>query len=547
MVVYGSLAQGNGTYGRRMIYTDVPEVTRDNVLKMVQDALPLHLMNKDEIDYLLKYDAGEQPLKRKTEKKYRKDIDVQCVDNVANEITEFKLSFQWAAPITFVQRDNSDGKKKITDAVTELNDCYYAENIGMKGQELGRYVEICGIGYTYVDINTEYEDGDSYFSIEVLDPRTTFVIRSNFYVDHRPMLAVTYRIDENGVGHYTCFSKHHRYHILNATHLVDGKEKKNGNELIHWRGEGDHMSGEENPLHRIPIIEWQRAFDRMGCFERQIPEMDNLNLLVSDFTNDVEQNTQAIWHANDVDFPTEKIINDDGTTTVKVKHPESSEWVNTQTTQDGHEPYIKPLAIDYDYDGMLQNIMSRRGLILQKCNVPQRNDNSGGSTGVAMSDATGWSAAEQAASKQQLIIEASKMEEVKVALVAMRLCPGFPESSPIKSLTYRDIKPNVTRQRDYELTVKSNALATLLSHGVNGLDAMRTVNLFDDTAQVYASSKKLIDKYQSSVFDPPETASSGSKPKNEPVGGDGEKKANADRTMSDYSDQEVNSNTIGRR
>lgn len=44
----------------------------------------------------------------------------------------------------------------------------------------------------------------------------------------------------------------------------------------------------------------------MGCFEQQISEMDNLNLLISDFTNDVEQNTQAVWHTNDVDFPVEK-------------------------------------------------------------------------------------------------------------------------------------------------------------------------------------------------------------------------------------------------
>lgn len=53
----------------------------------------------------------------------------------------------------------------------------------------------------------------------------------------------------------------------------------------------------------------------MGCFERQISEMDNLNLLISDFTNDVEQNTQAVWHTNDVDFPVEQetTVDKDGT------------------------------------------------------------------------------------------------------------------------------------------------------------------------------------------------------------------------------------------
>ena len=526
-------------YGRREIYTDVPEVTRDNVLKIVQDALPVHLQNAGRMDFLLNYEAGDQAIVR--EKKYRKDINVQCVDNIANEITEFKLDFQWAAPITFVQRDGSDNKDSLTDAVTELNNCYYAEDIGAKTQELGRFVEICGIGYTFIDINMEPEEGDSYFHVNVLDPRNTFVVRSNYYLDKRVMLAVTYRFDNNGRGYYTCFSKDERYELLDAVTLLNGQETYNHSEVLHREGINGHRSGEENPLHRIPIIEWLRAWDRMGVWERQISEMDNLNLLISDFTNDVEQNTQAIWHANDVDFPTEKITNADGTTTTKVKHPESSEWVNTQTTQDGKEPFIKPLAIDYDYEGMLANIMARRALILQKCNVPQRNDNSGGSTGVAMSDATGWSAAEQAAAKQQAIIEASKMEEVKVALIASKLCPTFKTSSPMAKLTYRKIKPNVTRQRDYELTVKSNALATLLSHGVHGLVAMRVVNLFDDTAQAYASSKELIEKYQASVFEPQDDQPK----KNEPVGGSGEKAANSDRMMSDYSDQEVNSRMIG--
>lgn len=529
--------------GRREIFTDVPEITRDNVIKVVQESIGTHLQNAADMASLLNYEAGSQAITRK--KKYRRDIDVKCVDNVANEITEFKLDFQWSAPITFVQRDGADNNDNLTDAVTELNDCYYAEDIGAKTQELGRYVEICGIGYTYIDVNMEPEEGDSYFHVDVLDPLTTFIVRSNYYLDRRPILAVTYRTDKAGKSYYTCFSKDERYELLNATTMLGTEEIVDEKRLIHWEGANNHRSGEENPLHRIPVIEWIRAYDRMGVWERQIPEMDNLNLLISDFTNDVEQNTQAIWHANDVNFPVEKIVNPDGTVSTKEKHPESSEWVTTETTQDGREPYIKPLAIDYDYEGMLANIMARRALILQKCNVPQRNDNSGGSTGVAMSDATGWSAAEQAAAKQQAIVEASKMEEVKVALIASRLCPAFKTSSPMAKLTYRKIKTNVTRQRDYELTVKSNALATLLSHGVNGLVAMRTVNLFDDTAQAYASSKTLIDKYQSSIFDPPETSSSSDKPKNKPVGGEGEEAANAERTMSDYSDQQVNSKMIG--
>ena len=57
----------------------------------------------------------------------------------------------------------------------------------------------------------------------------------------------------------------------------------------------------------IPIIEWERADDRMGVFEREIPEINRLNLMLSDIGNDIDQETQMIWHTNDVEFPTEML------------------------------------------------------------------------------------------------------------------------------------------------------------------------------------------------------------------------------------------------
>jgi hypothetical protein len=67
--------------------------------------------------------------------------------------------------------------------------------------------------------------------------------------------------------------------------------------------------------------------------ERQIPAMNNLNLLVSDFSNDVDQNTQVIWWSNDCEFETVQVVNDDGTVTEEIKHPKSNEWLQTFTTK----------------------------------------------------------------------------------------------------------------------------------------------------------------------------------------------------------------------
>lgn len=476
-------------FGRNIIYTDVESVTSENVIQIIQNALPYFQANSFKCQELLDFEAGNQPLTRK--KVVRPDIDVQTIDNVAHEISEFKEGYHWGNIITFVQRGTKDsGNSEETDAIALLNEGYSAENAGAKQSELGRFIEICGIGFVYVDIKTDFADGDSYFQYETLSPCHAFVVKSSRYADHRKMLGVSRRIDDNGVEHYTAFSKDRRFEVTSM-------KVENGTETKTVWGQTER-SGEYNPLGMIPIIEYERSKDRMGVFEREIPEMNRLNLLLSDIGNDVDQECQQIWHANDVEFPHKKDA--DGNPTDEIEKPKSNDWVRTKTTRDGKTPFIKPLGSAYDYNGLNNTYLTARALILQRCYTPCRNDDSGGSTGVAMSDATGWSAAEQVACKQQLLTEGSKMEEVKVVLRAINKNPNLPSDSPLLKLRYMDVKPNITRQKTYEMTVKTTALATLISHGVNGLHALKSVNFFDDVAQVWADSKDLIEQYQQSSF-----------------------------------------------
>lgn len=475
--------------GRRVIFTDIEKITNENVVEVIANAMSDFMANAADCNRLLNIEAGYMPLTR--EKTVRADIDIQTVDNIANEIVEFKKSFHWGIPFTFIQRGTHDsGNENEVDAISELNECYAAENLGKKQNALGRFVEICGIGYTFVDIKPNWVEGDSYFQYEVLDPRYAFVIRSSRYADHRVMLGVTFREDSKGNKYFTAFTNDRRYEIVCGV-------IQNGEEVTEEWTRGVR-SGERNPLGVIPIIEWERNPDRMGVFEREIPEMNRLNLVLSDIGNDIDQETQMIWHTNDVEFPQK--IDENGNPTGEYEKPKSNDWISTFTSRDGRQPFIKPLSANYNYDGLLRNYSTARALILQRCYKPQLNDNSGGSTGVAMSDATGWSAAEQVANAQQLIMEASKMEEVRVVLQAIKKNPKVPSDSPLLKLRYMDVRPNILRQKNYEMSIKSSSLANLLSHGVYGLHALRTVNMFDDVMQVWADSKDLIEEYQQSTF-----------------------------------------------
>lgn len=503
--------------GRRIIWTDVDAVTTSNVIEILKNAEADFLSNAFDCNALLAIDSSDMPLNR--EKKVRPDIDVQTVDSIAHEIVEFKEGFHWSNPINFVQRGIVDrgNQENEVKAIALLNECYASENLGRKQKRLGHFVEICGIGYTFVDIKDNWEDGDSYFQYETLDPRYAFVVRSSRYADHRVMLGVTFREDSNGNRYYTAFSKDRRFEITNGR-ITNGDKVEET-----WFAR--QKNGQKNPLGMIPIIEWERADDRMGVFEREIPEINRLNLILSDIGNDVDQETQMIWHTNDVEFPTEIVRDENGNEKEVVKKPQSNDWVSTYTSRDGKTPFIKPLQSNYNYEGLLNNYTSARLLILQRCYTPQRNDNSGGSTGVAMADASGWSAAEQVANSQQLLQEASKVDEVKVVLKAIKLNSNTPADSPLLDLRYVDIKPNVKRTKSYELNIKINAYATGVSHGIAPQHMIKVVNMFDDDEQVIIDSQPYIERYLASAFNEQTT----------------EEEVNSDRIMQDESDQVDNS------
>lgn len=484
-------------FGRIDITTNEKFIDKDNVISVLQSAIGKHRENASRIQFLLDYEGGNQPLLR--EKIYRSEIDNECVDNVASEITTFWLGYQWGNPPMFVQRiEDGEEQPEKSDAVKILNDCMIATNHKQDSQKNGRYIEIGGIGNTYIDVNMGYEDGDSYFTRDVLDPRTSFVVKSSYYPDHRQMLGVSFVKDDDGVTRYTCFTKTHRFEIK-SMRIVNGESVNVDKEGFSWIHE--ERSGEKNPLGVIPIIEWFRSYDRMGVFEKQISECDNLNLLISDFTNDVDQNTQSIWWSNDVEFPKEIVRNEDGTTTERTIKPKNGEWMQTYTPRDGKTPNVQPLAVPYDYQGMLNNIITRRALILQKCNVPSRNSTSGGSTGVAMDSASGWTMTETVANQETMILDGCRMEELRVILAAIKISPFVPQDSPILKLRYSDVQITTRRAKEYELNSAVNFYATGISHGLNGLHLIKAMRIFPDANEVWADSRENIEKFQASLFE----------------------------------------------
>lgn len=491
-----------------------------NLIDVLQNVFPDHTRNATRISELIAFEENEQAQIR--EKTFRPEIDNWIPDPLANFITEFKCGFEWGNPITFVQSDDDDveDNEVLTKALSLFNQCYRTQNIKKKQQKIMRKMEICGLGYSFVDINADYdaEMGDSPFLIEPLDPEYTLYIRSKAYIDERCVLAGTYSKNKEGVYSMVFFTPTVRYD-LNGSSISDLKVKAS-----------------VNPLGMIPIVEWERSEDRMGCFERLIPQIQGLTLAVSDFVNDVDQNTQAVWWAHNVEFPTKEVEHEDGTVEEVPIKPKNGDWLNTESPKDEANSKVQALTIPYDYSGMLNNIATTRAHILSMAHVPQRNDNSGGSTGVAMSDASGWTDAEAEACRKAMFVSGAKMEEAKLALKACHVSPLFRDlDSPLLELKYSDIEPNFKRSKTYDLTTKINALCTGLSHGFALEDLIANIPLFEDNSQVVARSGEGVRRYQETIYNK----------ENEAQGGEGEKAVNSDRLQADLSDEISQSPNIG--
>ena len=92
--------------GRQKIYTDVNEINESNIIEVLQKAYSKHRQNVFEMQYLIDYERGEQPLKR--DKVVRPDINICVNSSLPNYIKKFKKGYNWGSPILLVQRGNKE-------------------------------------------------------------------------------------------------------------------------------------------------------------------------------------------------------------------------------------------------------------------------------------------------------------------------------------------------------------------------------------------------------------------------------------------------------
>lgn len=509
--------------GRGRIYTDEREITENNIIQVLKQAYTDHGKNISEIQYLINYELGEQPLPR--EKKIRPEINCVISENAANFVTEFKMGYFWGIPPVMIQHGDKEmhGTDPMSDdnGIAALNEMLQnGLDIPYENQKLGDFVEKCGIGHRLVDVKTDFDGEDPYNLVNIctLDSRYTFCVYYNG-IGTPKVMGVTYVVTKTGSPKFTCFTKDARYEVVNW-------------ELI----EQDYRKS-VNPLGMIPIIEYNRAIDRTGCFERHISYMDGLNVLISDFANSVAQDTQQIWWGDNVDFDVDE-------KTGEAIKPESGDWLLTHSPEN-RKASVQALASGVDGASTLNAIAFEWNRILQKCHVPiQQESAGGGSTGTATSMASGWQAAEVDALREECVIKRGMKEELRLILKAIELVPAsvLEMDAPLRKIHAQDVDFHFNRNKNYDLSIKANTLATLINAGIHGRHAIKISEITADTESVWLDSQDIIQKKQKKMFEEQTVATQSSTSAEKEASGESSEDR---RTLQDSSDQQGNSPFIG--
>lgn len=442
-------------FGRRVIYTDVAEVTAGNVIDVLQKALFIHLQNQADIDYLYRYYRGDQPILSR-EKDVRPEINNKIVENRANEIVSFKVGYLMGEPVQYVSRSDDDG---IAKSVMQLNDYVLSEDKPAKDKELADWFHICGTSYRMIlpDDMADVEEDEAPFEIFTLDPRFCFVVYSTA-LGNPPLMGVKYILKEDGTLVFSCYTQDHYYEVNNTWAILHSEPQYLG----------------------IPIIEYPANKARLGAFEIVIPLLDAINTVESNRLDGVEQFVQALMLFHNVDISSEDFgeLKELGAIKFKDSDPQTKAEIQYLTSE-MNQAQTQTLV-----DSMYNTVLTI-------CGMPNRNGGSSTSdTGSAVIMRDGWSAAEARAKDSELMFKRSEKEFLKLLL---RICRDLGDLT----LKLSGLEIRFTRRNYENITEKANVLTMMLSNPkIAPVLAFTHSGLFSDPQLAYKMSMEYMEEQE---------------------------------------------------
>lgn len=461
-------------FGRIEILTGVREITKDNLLMVLSEAVAIHNFNAMQIDYLHRYARGMQPILSR-HKQIRPEVNNKVVENHASEITQFTAAYFAGEPVVYVRRGEHDNEVESED-IALLNDYMYFEDKASWDMELATWMAECGVGYRMVLPDKETYDDPDYapFEIDVPDPRMTFVVYSSGFGRKRMMgVRMVWRQDNDGTFKvlYCGYTRTHYFEILDGT------------DLLKW---------EPHTLRDIPIFEYRLNKNMLGSFEPAVPLLDAINKVQSDRVNGLEQYVQSFLKFVNCEIDTNTVDELRKMGAIVIKSTNNLNADVQIVSQELNQEQTQTL-VDYLYDQ-----------VLYICGVPTttKGGHSTSDTGNAVFLRDGWALAESRAQVTEKLWRRSERDFLRLVLRIM-------DETRDVNLRLAEVECKFTRRQHDNLQSKCQALSALLQAGIAPEIAIATSGLFNDPYDVYVQSKEYLDAKWTPVLMSPDDVPAG--------------------------------------
>ena len=455
--------------GRTKITTAVSEITEDNLLEVLSEAVATHNKNVSEMDYLYNYYTGQTPIQQRT-KEVRPEICAKKNINTAYSIVNFKTGYIVGDPIQYVSLDEAGA-----EVVSVLNSCMRQECKPSKDKELFDFMHIFGTAYRAVFPKAAVPDDDVPYDIYTIDPRQAFVIYSS-RIDGSPMAGVYYVVNTKKERIYSIYTQNAYYEVCN-------------NKIV---------QSASVYINMIPIIEYPANTARLGAFEPVLDLLDAKEELLCDQLDSVSQFVQSLMVITNAELPEgvdSNYLRDRGLVQI--------------TSTEGQPAKVELLSQELNQTQTQELVSYVDEKILEIVGMPGRNGTSSGDNGIAVIYRDGFTDAETRAKASEMLFKQSEFQMLRL------IAKYFPSLG----LSVKNIDCSFTRKLYDNLLTKAQVLTMMLSNDkIAPQLAFQMCSMFPDAEAAWKVSKEYYEKQQEvlterlSIDDLTDTESAGEEP-----------------------------------
>lgn len=468
----------NDLFGRLDIYASSDEITAENVVSELNTALPYHVQNLLQEDFLYWYRRNVTPILRR-KKDVRPEIMNRVQIGIADEICTFKDGYFLTQPCFYTARN--DG---VQDKVDTLNEFLYRSYKHVADDKIVDWFHTVGKGVLYVEPDRD-NDKETPVHCYSLDPRSAFVVKS-LRPGNEPVMGVNMVVVDDQAK-FDVFTKKYIFHLSGG---VTGR-------MLTTQVNSDFLATaisvdkvERNALGLIPIIEYRYNSVNMGAFESVVPLIDALSLVQSNRLDGVEQFIQSLAVATNCEFP-------DGTTANDIRQ---AGMIVLKSIGENRADFriLSEQLNQAETQVLIDNLYEQ---ILRICAMPTttKGGRSTSDTGTAVLARDGWFNADCSARNCADLFKESNRQFDRIFVEILK-------KRGLLDISLSDFELNIVRNETANIQSKAQAFNTMLASGLHPELAAAKSGISNDPVADIAMSEKYLKMIWGDPDAPDETA-----------------------------------------